>query len=107
MGTGLQRHVRSSAARLLTGFAQRVDLGMGLASPHVITRPHHLFGMCDDAADARIGMGGVEAKLGEAQGVRHVQVVDGGEWGGHAGSLWGAGGGSLGEEVGLLVILGF
>ncbi|KAG0943413.1 hypothetical protein G6F31_014731 [Rhizopus arrhizus] len=50
----------------------------------VPTLPDHAFAMGDDAANHRVGTGGVGTALGQTQRVGHVQVVKDGERGGHA-----------------------
>ena len=79
MRAGFERHVSGSALRLHTGFAQRMDLGVGLPGAFVPALPHHALAVGDDAAHARIGLSGVQAAFGQAQRLRHVHSIDDGE----------------------------
>ena len=73
---GLQRHIGGGATRPLAGFAQRVYLGMRLTGTLVETRADHPVAMRDHATHARIRLGGAQAAFGQAQGVRHVSVIN-------------------------------
>jgi hypothetical protein len=56
---------------------------MRLAGSLVKARADNLFAMRNHATNAGIGLRGEKAALGQTQGVRHVDVVDGVEGGGH------------------------
>ena len=77
MGAGLQRDIGRRAARAVTRGRQRDALGMGLPGLSVPTLADHLPVAHQHTADARIGVGRIQAAFGQAQGVRHETVVIG------------------------------
>ena len=75
MAAGLQRDVGCGAARLLTGHAQRMDLGMRLAGTIVKSFPYDLAIFNDNTPDVRVGMGGKTTALRQLHGSRHVNLI--------------------------------
>ena len=72
MIAGFERHVRGGAARGVAGSRQRRDFGMRAAGALVPALAHHLAIAHQHAADARIGIGGVQAAARQLERARHV-----------------------------------
>ena len=81
MGAGFQRHVDGGAARTRTGLLQGEHFRVRPALALVPAGADDLVALRDHAADHRIGLGGVRAALGQAQGAGHHGVVGRGERG--------------------------
>ena len=76
MAAGFEGHIGGGATGQFTGRAQGMHLGMGLAGPHVPALAHHLAVAHDDAADTRVGMGGVATLARQFQSTGHVVGVE-------------------------------
>ncbi|MNT37095.1 hypothetical protein D3C72_1732150 [compost metagenome] len=75
VAAGFEGDVGGGAAGQLAGLAQGVDLGMGLAGAHVPAFAHYLAVADDDAAHARVGMGGIDAFARQLKGAGHVGLI--------------------------------
>ena len=75
VAAGFQSHVGGGTARPFAGLTQGVHLGVRFAGTGMPALADDLAITHDDAADTRIGMGGVQAFARQPQGARHEQVV--------------------------------
>ena len=75
MAARLQRHVGRCTARCRIGLLQGIDFRMRLARPLVpaFTDDHAITD--DDTANTRIRRSGIQASLGQTQGLRHVRLI--------------------------------
>jgi len=75
MAAGLEGNVSSRTIGTDPRLAQGVDLGVGLARPHVPALADDRSVADDDAADPGVGGGGVEAAHRETQGAGHEAMI--------------------------------
>ena len=75
MATGFERYISCRAACSDTGGVEGMHFGMRFTGPLMPALAHHSAILHQHAADARVGICGVEPTAGERNGARHVAQV--------------------------------